>query len=105
MSHTIDPVADSSRRVQEIKKSATQLRILFNATYSGRADVDFLYKKGFELKEQLERAVNDFWELDNFVDLKDTLEFIGELHDEETRTYHQKNKEQIYYYLVRLNRL
>ena len=105
MTKTLDYVVYSSQRDQSIKKTAIQLRILFNATYSGRADVDFLYKKGLEIKERLENAVDDFWGLDNLVDLKDALEFIDGLHDEETRMYNQRNKEQIYYHLVRLGKL
>lgn len=92
------------RNLEEVSKSITQMRILFNSVHQGRRDTEFLYNKGIELKSKLEEEVGVLPESEEFEDLKEAFEFIGDLHDEDTRRYHQGNKERVYYHLRRLSR-
>lgn len=92
-------------RRKKISNLQEELGRFFKGTYNGRFHIDKLYDKGQEYSERLREIDPDFfWEdRKEFSDLKDALEFLERLHDRETRAYHSRKKEVIYYHMIRLS--
>ena len=94
-----------TRQYQAIDKTIICMRILFNAVYAGRANIDFLYRKGMELKGRLEAQAGDLEKMSDSNSLMEAFEFIDGLHDSGARSYHGKSREQIYHHLIKLKEL
>jgi len=86
-------------KIETIQKSMYQW---LKAANRGRITISKLYSKGKKLQEQLEEAYPEFWEHQNYADLKGAITFIGGLHDTDARSYHTENKEETYYHVRRL---
>lgn len=87
----------------EIESLQKKLSQLFKHAYENRASISLLYEKGKTIEDRIHDICPDFNSLENFVELKEALTFIDQLHDSSTRRYHSSNKEQIYYYMRRLS--
>jgi len=93
------------KQLDDLKK---ELCTWFKGVYEGGVSVNKLYDKGRIIKKKIGKIsfnIYDlaFMNLPIFSDLKESLEFIDELHDSETRKYHSKHLEVIYYHMRRLS--
>lgn len=89
--------AASSIYELEIEKSRKKIRILLDAVYNGRADIEFLYRKGTQLRKKLEDKALGFMSDPNQKDLRRFFLFAEQLHDNRVRTQHSQNREEIYH--------
>ncbi|MBU2104597.1 MAG: hypothetical protein KKF67_02375 [Nanoarchaeota archaeon] len=85
---------------KQLKIYTNQLRLYFRFAYSGKLSLGKLYSKGKELSDKLNDLRTPLHE-----DVAEAIGFIEQLHDEETKSYNENNKEKIYYYFERLKKL
>jgi 50S ribosomal subunit-associated GTPase HflX len=86
----------------KLDKFQKELGLWFKHADEGRVLVTRLYEKGKDIKEKIESLCPEFWDRENYIDLKEALKFIDELHDNETIEYHSEDKREIYYHRKRL---
>jgi len=85
---------------KQLKIYTNQLHLCFRFAYSGKLSLGKLYSKGKELRDKLNDLGTSLHE-----DVEEAIGFIEQLHDEETKSYNEDNRNKIYYYLERLKRL
>lgn len=98
-------VIDTHPNYNPVEGVRTKMKILFDAAYNGRINLESLYKKGKEIKEDLYKKnfLLNLLRVANNEILDDAFGFIEELHDSSSRKHNSENKGEIYYHLRRLS--
>jgi len=85
-----------------LDRQINQLKLLFRLAYEGKANINQLYQIGSGIEKKIEKISPDYRDTAP-LSLVDALDFIYGLHDNSSREYYSRNKEEIYSHYLNLS--